>query len=102
MAAAVVLPRVLGYCPVAVTPQITMNSTRFAGGEAAAVGGRLGITMPAPCISAMVVAVAAGVGHTAAPNCVQVTVLHDRPAATGSLKVALTAGNEPKLAMVMV
>ena len=49
----------LSYCPVAVTPQCTRNSNRSAGGNSAGVAGKLGITIPAPCSSAMVVAAGA-------------------------------------------
>ena len=57
------------------------------------------MTKPVVCS----VLIASGpVGHTAVPNDWQVTAVQLRPAAAGSARVALTVGNELKLATVMV
>ena len=58
--------------------------------------GKVGMTMPAPCISATVVD--AGAGHTAPLTAVpQVTLVTARLATEGSVKTALLAADGPLL-----
>ena len=61
--------------------------------------GRVGITMPAPSSSAMVLEA----GQTAPPAAVpQVTAVFERPVTAGSVTIALSAALRPLLVMVMV
>ena len=63
--------------------------------------GRVGTTMPVPCIKAMVVF--AALGQTAPPVAVpQVTAVTVRPAAVASLKTLPLAGLGPLLVITMV
>ena len=82
------------YCPVAVTPQIT-RKLMDAGGS------MLGIAIPAPCSAAMVVDAPAG-QDVAPVTPVQVMLVHDKPAATGSFMTAPITVLGPRLDTVSV
>lgn len=74
-------------------PQVTENVMLLA-------AGKLGNAIPPPCSAATVTEPAAG--QLAVPlTPVQLTLVHDRPVAAGSLKVAPSASEGPLLASVM-
>ena len=85
---------VLTMVPVAAGVPVTLKVTEPPLGS-------VGITMPAPCIKAVVVL--ATVGQAAPPTGVpQVTPVTVRPAAAASWKMALVAGLGPALLTTMV
>ena len=81
-----------GYCPVAVTPQVTTKlALEFAGKE--------GVTSnPAPCRAATV----GLAGHIFAAVELQVTVVQFSPGTTPSVSTDPGAGEGPKFATVRV